>query len=584
MNGTVFRKTEYSVQNLLAYVEQGDIGLPELQRPFVWPDTKVRDLFDSMYRGYPIGTLLFWENGLPDHGRTIVSSGEKKAPKLLIVDGQQRITSLFAVMKGHPVVRKDRRKERIRIAFRPRDARFEVCNAAIENDPEWIADISGLWSSEKKRVRNAFFERLKSAKGLTPDEENALDAALERVENLAFFPVVALELSSSVSEEDVAQVFVRVNTTGTPLNQANFILTLMSVFWDTGRAELERFSAACQTPPSGQPTPFNPIFQPDPDRLLRVPIALGFRRARLEHVYALLRGKDLETNVFSEERRKQQFEVLEAAQQCALDLNHWHEYLNIVREAGFLRKDLVSSQYVLLYTYALFLIGSRDFKVEPHTLRRLMARWLFMSSLTGRYTDSPESSMDQDLADLRRLSTPGDFVQHFDRTIDNQFTEDFWTTTLPNDLQTSAVRHPAFFAYIAALVLLDAQAFYSFQRVRDLLNPELRGKKSGLDKHHLFPRAYLSARGIKDRRELNQIANLALVEWKDNEIIGAQPPSEYMPRLKARMPAEEDSWMRFWHALPDGWEEMDYHPFLEARRKMIADVIRKGFNKLKARG
>lgn len=582
MSGTVFYKTDWTVQNLLAYVEQGDIGLPELQRPFVWPDTKVRDLFDSMYRGYPIGTLLFWENGLPDHGRTITAPAGNKVPKLLIVDGQQRITSLFAVMRGHPVVRKGGQKERIRIAFRPRDSRFEVCNAAIENDPEWIADISGLWSPNKKMVRAAFFQRLKSAKGLAPDEEDALDAALDRVENLALFPVWALVLSSSVSEEDAAQVFVRINSTGASLNQANFILTLMSVFWEAGRAELERFSAGCRTPASGQrPTPFNRIFQPDPDRLLRVPIALGFRRARLEHVYALLRGKDLETKVFSEERREQQFKVLEAAQRYALDLNHWHEFLNIVREAGFLRKDLVSSQYVLLYTYALFLIGSRDFKVDPYTLRRLMARWLFMASLTGRYTDSPESSMDQDLADLRRLSTPEDFVQHFDRTIENQFTEDFWTTTLPNELQTSAVRHPAFFAYIAALVLLDAQAFYSFQRVRDLLNPELKGKKSGLDKHHLFPKAYLSARGIKDRRELNQVANLALVEWKDNEIIKARPPSEYMPKLKARMPPDEDLRMRFWHALPDRWEEMDYHTFLEARRKMIADVIRAGFSKLK---
>ena len=553
MNEMVFHKTDYNVQNLLAYVEQGDLGLPELQRPFVWPDTKVRDLFDSMYRGYPIGTFLFWQNRLSDHGRPISAHGAPRPPNLLIVDGQQRITSLFTVIKGLPVVRKDGEREKIRIAFRPRDGKFEVCNAAIERDPEWVADISGLWSPEKKQFRGAFFERLKVAKGLSAEEESRLEDALDRLEKLTFFQVVALVLAASVSEEDVAHVFVRVNSTGTRLNEANFILTLMSVFWDEGRSQLENFSQRCRAPSSARgPTPFNRIFQPEPDKLLRVPVALGFRRARLEHVYALLRGKDLETKVFSEERRAQQFRVLEEAQHYALDLTHWHEYLNVVREAGFLRKDLISSQYVLLYTYALYLIGHRDFRVEPHRLRRLMARWLFMASLTGRYTDSPESSMDRDLADLRRVSSPEEFVQHFDKAIEAEFTEDFWTTTLPNWLQTSSVRSPAFFSYVSALVLLDARAFYSFQRVKDLLDPELRGKKSSLDRHHLFPRAYLTAQKVTDRREVNQIANLALIEWRDNEVIGARPPHQYIDELRGRMKEGQDQEMRFWHARTGG--------------------------------
>lgn len=584
MSEIIFQKTEFSVQNLLAYVEMGDLGLPELQRPFVWPDSKVRDLFDSMYRGYPIGYFLFWENGLPDHGKPISPLTDQKVPKLLIVDGQQRITSLFAVIKGREILRKDGKRERIKIAFRPRDGKFEVSNAAIQKDPEWIADISPLWSPEWKKVVRTFFQRLREERGLSQEEEDRLDVAIERLRNLVHFPLVALVLSSRVDEESVAEVFVRINSKGTPLNQANFILTLMSVFWDEGRMKLENFCAQTRRPTLDVPSPFNRLFQPSADHLLRVSVALGFRRARLSHVYTILRGKDLETREFSEEKREQQFRILRKAQEHVLNLTNWHEFIKVIKQAGFRRKELISSQYALLYTYAFYLIGKHDFHVDPYTLRALMARWLFMVSLTGRYTDSPESRMEQDLADLRNLSTAEEFIRHFDEVIASEFTEDYWNITLPNELATASLRSPAFFAYYAALVLLDARAFFSKLKIAELLEPETRAKKSALDRHHLFPRAYLAKMGIQDRREVNQVANLALIEWSDNELIGDRPPREYMPRLRKRLSPNELAEMNFWHALPNGWEDMDYHDFLEARRKLMAQVIRRGFEKLQEGG
>lgn len=582
MSDLIFTKVDHTVQSLLSYVELGDLGLPELQRPFVWSDTKVRNLFDSMYRGYPIGTLLFWENGLPTHGRLISPISDQKVPKLLIVDGQQRITSLFAVIQGVPVVRKDGKRELIKIAFRPCDGKFEVWNAAIEKDPEWIPNITPLWSPESKATRKKFLERLRQERGITQQEEDHLDSAIDHLCNVRYFPIVALVLLSKVDEQDVAEVFVRINSAGTPLNQANFILTLMSVFWDKGRMQLEKFCNQARTPTlDTKPSPFNYLFQPNPDQLLRVPIALGFRRARLEHVYALLRGKDLETRRFSDEKRDQQFKILQEAQEYSLNLTYWHEFLNIIREAGFRRKELISSQYALLYTYALSLIGKRDFGVNHHTLRRALARWLFMVSLTGRYTDSPESTMEQDLANLRNLTNAQEFVAYLDRVISSQFTEDYWNISLPNQLATAAVRSPAFFAYYASLALLDAQAFFSKQKVADLLTPELKGKKSALDRHHLFPKAFLAERKITDRREVDQIANLALIEWSDNELIGAKAPCDYMPELLSRCSSEENEKMYFWHALPKGWEMMDYYEFLELRRRLMAQVIRKGFEELR---
>jgi len=583
MSEMLFKKVDYTLGNLIAYVEQGDIGLPELQRPFVWPDTKVRDLFDSLYRGYPVGYLLFWENGLPDQGRSISIVTGQKIPRLLVVDGQQRITSLYAVIKGHPVLDKNGERRRMRIAFRPKDGKFEVTNAAIERDPEWIADISLLWSPESKRVVREFFERLRREKGLTEEEEDHLDAAIDRLKNLLHFPLVALELSSNLDEESVAEIFVRINSKGTPLNQANFILTLMSVFWEDGRKALERFcDQARKVESDGKPSPYNPLFQPAPERLLRVSIALGFRRARLADAYAVLRGRDLQTREFSPQKRDEQFRILMEAQKSALDLTNWHEFIKVVLQAGYRRRDLISSEYSLLYSYALCLIGKRDFLVPLHDLRSIIAQWFFMVSLTGRYTDSPETQMDQDLADLRGLSTAQEFINLLQRKIDNVFTSDFWNITLPNNLATASRRNTAFLAYRASLVLLDARAFFSKYKIRELLDPFFKPQKAALDLHHLFPKAYLAKLGIQERREVDQVANLVVAEWADNTLlIGDKPPGEYMPRLKEGWKPEEIEQMYFWHALPEGWETMTYPEFLEERRKLMARVIRQGFEKLR---
>jgi uncharacterized protein with ParB-like and HNH nuclease domain len=147
---TCFKRVDYDLSGLLHYIDIGDIGLPEIQRPFVWSNAKVRDLFDSMYRGFPVGYLLFWENASPN-GSKRIGVGEKAHanPSRLIVDGQQRLTSLFAVFRGQSVLDEDFKNRQIEIAFRPRDGKFEVADAAIRRDPEWIANISSLWCSGK---------------------------------------------------------------------------------------------------------------------------------------------------------------------------------------------------------------------------------------------------------------------------------------------------------------------------------------------------------------------------------------------------------------------------------------------------
>jgi len=587
MSETLFKKIDYTLNKLLEDVQIGEIGLPEIQRPFVWPNTKVRDLFDSMYCGYPIGYLLFWANGMPGVHRHIGTDSKQITPRLLIVDGQQRLTSLYAVLKGVPVIRQDFRKERIQIAFCPRTGQFAVADAAVRHNPEWLSDISILWSKDTSRgrvVRN-FVNSLRQSRTVDEAEEERLAEAIDRLYDLHNYPLTALELSSSVTEEQVAEVFVRVNSKGTPLNQADFILTLMSVFWDEGRAQLERFCRETHQPSVGKPSPFNHFIQPQPDQLLRTGVAVGFRRARLEYVYSILRGKDLETGQFSDERREQQFVVLRQAQDYALDLQNWHDFFKVLTLAGFRRADHISSTNALLYAYAFYLIGQRDFKVDNFTLRNLMARWFFMVSLTARYTDSPESRMEQDLADLRSLTTAQQFVAHINRVIATTLTEDYWNINLPTALATSSARSPALFAYYAALYRLGARVLFSEMTVAEMMDPLSHAKRAPLERHHLFPRAYLiKSLGIKDDRDINQIANLALVEWSDNIDILDLPPTHYLPKYLQRFSEKDLEDMYFWHALPPGWEAMEYRSFLEERRRRMAQVIRTAFEQLPEAG
>jgi len=281
------------------------------------------------------------------------------------------------------------------------------------------------------------------------------------------------------------------------------------------------------------------------------------------------------------EQRERQFEILRQAQGYTLDLQNWHEFFKVLKRAGYPSDQLISSQMAVLYTYALWLIGKRDFGVDPYRLREVMARWFFMAALTGRYTGSPETRMEQDMALLRGTTTADDFMSVLDQQIAAVLTRDYWEVSLPNELETAAARNTGQFAYYATLCLLNAPVLYSRMKVTELLDPSTRAKKSALERHHLFPRRYLQRIGIKQNRLINQVANYALVEWSDNIRISDRDPREYVPEMEKRFSPQELAEMYDWHALPEHWYEMDYQTFLEERRKGIANVIRRGFLQLK---
>jgi hypothetical protein len=307
---------------------------------------------------------------------------------------------------------------------------------------------------------------------------------------------------------------------------------------------------------------------------------LGFNRGRLKSVYQVLRGKDPNTEVVSPVRREAQFDRLRESQPTVLDLTHWHQFFSALVGAGFRTRELISSDNAILYSYAIYLIGKTRYRVPERILQKLMGRWFYAVTLSGRYTGSPETVMDGDLNRLKDLGDADAFVDVLERIIQGTLTRDFWSITLPNQLDTSAARSPELFAYHASQNILGALVLFSHKRISDLLDPTVAARKRALERHHLFPRAWLERNGVSDLKQINQVGNLALLEWPENIDIGDDPPSEYLPKIRRRFdPATWTAMCRL-HALPDGWETLSYQEFLAQRRRLMAEVIREGFERV----
>ncbi|UUA87203.1 GmrSD restriction endonuclease domain-containing protein [Corynebacterium pseudogenitalium] len=587
---SIFRTVPWDVQQLVNDVHSGRIQLPDLQRPFVWPTSKVRDLFDSMYRGYPVGELMFWDVAADGESRSI-SGDANFIGQHQIIDGQQRLTSLYAAIKGFPVRDVNYNEKRIRIAFNPFSEKFEVRTPPIAKSPEWVEDISTYFASSYK-ARKAFFKRYEESGGtLSDEEEEAVHDVFSKLSGLEKYRFNVVHLQSEADKRLVADVFVRINSEGVRLKAYDYILTWLSVFWPEGREQIEEFSRNSRMSPAHassalgkeiQWTAHNPYIDVENGHLVRAMVAVGQRRGRLQDAYAALQAKDRHTGRVNSERQERELGLLKDALPVVVDHTNWTEFIRSIQAAGFRTNRNVTSHMNIIYSYVIFLLGRNDFDVELARLRALVARWLFMSQLTARYTGSSESQIQKDLDQIAALDK-GDadgFEELLNRTISTQLTEDYWRFNLPQNLVTSgAALSPHYQCYLAALNILDAKMFMLNERVRDWMDPNQPAAK-GTEGHHLFPRKYLEkVLGITDFKRINQVANFAPTDWATNIHISDRAPKDYWQELvEKRAPDEE--WLKqqmYWHAIPEGWENMSYDEFLSNRRSLIAQVIRDAF-------
>lgn len=590
MGKELFDNIPSKVADILSDVKNGRVGLPDLQRPFVWQDNKVRELLDSMMKGYPIGYIMLWAS--PDDYENTVHIGKNekiyKRPNDLVIDGQQRLTALLAAMYGVTIMDKNYKERAIRISFNPLTREFAVWTPAFEKNPEWISEISQVFAADEEhnisKFRKAYIKIVNEGRAknneeeLTEDEEDRIEENINDLLNLGIYSLPTLKINSKANEENVADIFVRVNSGGQNLTEKNFIETLIAVYDNAVHDKINQFCADSRIPANG--TSFNQILQVDPSHLIRMSVGVGFRRARLRYVYMLLRGKNLKTGEITQNIREENLKIFKESLDMVTNLNNWHAFMNLFASAGYLKGSFVASSNAVVFSYVLYLIGKYDYKVSSVELQKIISKWIFMSTITGFYTGSTESQVEKQFADLRDVHNADEFVVYLDSVIANRFTDDYFEYSLLSELNSSSATSPAWYGYIAAINVLGTPMLFSTAPLSQYFILGTSGDKNSIDKHHIFPKNYLGKIGYNNDRDRNQIANFTYLDYATNIDISDAPPTEYVSRYRDKLGEEGYKLACKQNALPENFEQLSYPEFLIKRRILMAQIVKKAYDKL----
>lgn len=590
MSNELFSYQDNKIRELLNDVENGKIGLPDLQRPFVWKDSKVRDLLDSMIKGYPIGYVMLWSSPEEYDNTKQIGIGDKRCrkPEYLVIDGQQRLTALLAAVYGIKVVDKNFKARQIKISYNPLIMKFAVWTQAEEKDAEWIKSIRDVFKAYEEgdivRLRREYISNLNESRAkkellpLSAQEEYEIEKNLNSLAMLREYSLPTLKISSKANEEDVAEIFVRVNSGGQNLKEKNFIETLIAVYDNEIYDIMQDFSSKSRIADNG--TSFNPILDVDPAHLIRMAVGFGFKRARLKYAYMLLRGKDLKTGEVTDKTREENLVIFKNALSVVTNLSHWHQFVNIVKKAGYLNKSIIPSTNAIVYSYILYLIGKIEYKLSYEILTSLISKWVFMAMVSRLYTDSPESEVEREFADLRTVHNAAEFEKYLNKEIENRFTKEYFVHTLPNELNTSTAVSPAWYGYVAAQNILGVNALFSTIPQSQFFSYGSNDKKKAIDKHHIFPKNYLKSIGYAHDRDRNQTANFTFLEAGDNILISDKAPNIYSIKFKEKLGEETYFKHLSAHAIPHNFEDLEYQDFLFQRRIVMAEIIQKAFERL----
>lgn len=590
MGKELFTNIPSKIGDLLADVRNGKIGLPDLQRPFVWKDNKARDLLDSMMKGYPIGYVMLWQSPEDYESAGHIGGNDKifHAPEALVIDGQQRLTVLLAAICGIKVRDKDYKERIIRIAFQPLTREFAVWTPAYERNPEWISAVSEVFQADevhavskfrKRFIQNCNAGREKNGRPLlTDEEEEIIETNLNDLLNLNIYTLPTLKINTKATEADVADIFVRVNSGGQKLSEKNFIETLLAVYDNDVHDAIEDFCVASRIPQDR--TAYNFILKVDPSHLIRMAVAVGFHRARLQYAYMLLRGKNLDTGVFSQTEMEKNLNTFKDALKKVMNLNSWHQFMGLFTEAGYLNRSMISSANAVVFCYVLYLLGKHEYKVPAATLTKIIKKWIFMSTITSFYTGSTESQVEKQFADFRAIHDAEAFVAYLDNVIRTRFNEDYFAVTLPSEFVTTSATSPVWFGYLSALNVLGTPMLFSTTTLAAKMLPGASGDKKAVDKHHIFPKHYLEQIGFTDDRDRNQLANFTYLDYQTNIDISDDAPTKYVGTYREKLGEDDYRKTCAENALPEDFENLSYPEFLEQRRTLMAGIVKKAYEKL----
>ena len=595
-----FEVNSIMVNTLMAYVSDNTIAIPEIQRPFVWDSTKVRDLIDSLYKGYPVGYIITWKNP-----NVKLKDGTTSEGKQILIDGQQRVTALSAALLGKEVLDSEYKKKRIKIAFNIKDETFAVATPATEKSNEWINDISDFL----KPGNIDFFEYIKNYSDISGLKPNEINTRINKLTSILNSSIGRIELSSQIDIDVVTEIFVRINSKGVELSQADFALSKISVNKEFEgndiRKAIDYFSHFLQTPQDyifikQNDTEFtkknifskiewahkydDDLYKPTYKDVLRVAFTYKFKRGKLQDLVSLLSGRDFETREYKQDIVEASFKNLYEGVKDFVNEINYKRFIMIAKSTGIINESLKRSQNVINFGYILYLL-MKEKNYNSNIIETCVRRWIVYAILTQRYSGSPESKFDYDIKKLNDCENILDYIKLQEEA---ELSEAFWEKILPDKLNTSVTSSNYWKLFVACLIKSASKAFLSKHlTVRDLI--EQRG-----DVHHIFPKDYLIKQGIAIQQRYNQIANYTYIQQEINIAISNKAPAEYFMELEKQVNGgnniygcinnEKDLTTNLEeNAIPCYIKNMtyeNYDEFLEERRNLMANKLRNYYNSL----
>lgn len=610
MQGEKFTTTSMTISAILGLIKANDIAIPEIQRPFVWKSKQVRDLIDSLYKGFPVGYIILWKNPNVKLKDGTISSGKK-----VLIDGQQRITALMTAIAGREIFNEEYKLCRIKIAFNPIAALsgddeaelFAVQTPAHIKSKHWIPDIAEIFSDEFSR-----FKFICDYCSNNPDiiTHEQLDSILTKLNAIRTQSIGIIELSESLEIDIVTDIFVRINSKGTTLNQGDFVMSKIAADelhgGNTLRKIIDYFSHLAVVPSYYEyilshdkdfcsksenyikklewlKNDSETVYDPQCDDIIRVVFMQQFKRAKLAELVKMLSGRDFETREFKEEIIEDTYKKLFNGVLGFINEYNFKQFIITIKSAGFISNKLINSNMAIDFAYALYLILHETKEVSVSEIKHIVQRWYVLSVLTGRYSSSPESAFAKDLRQIGELGV----VKTLQNIEDAILSDNFWNVQIPQDLTNTSTNNPTYLVYLAAQVYFNDISLLSQNiRVKELI--ELGG-----DVHHIFPKQYLKKKEFEKNR-YNQEANYVYLDRPVNVSIGMDAPNIYFNKALTQCQTgefvcgsikdkEELKRNLQMNCIPEEIFEMDYtryNEFLEKRRTLMADKIKRYYYSL----
>lgn len=511
-------RTDKPVSVLLEELDRGELGLPEIQRSYVWNRPQARDLIDSLYREYPSGLILLWKpEELPElRGGSFEQTSERRL-NYLILDGQQRLTSLERVFDG-----------KINVYFNVEDEVFQIYSAKLKANPLWVS-VRDVVNRGAVKVWRALRERLDSQPG--DIEESRLDEYLDRLSRLEKvkeyrYPVMIIHTDDY---EEVTESFIRINSRGTRLRRAELAMAQLAFHWPG--AIVKEFEAALDDYEQAN-------YDLEARFLMRCFVAVGTNQSRFRYLGALW--------------KKSQAELEDIWKRTKRAVDHTINFLK--NNAGIESSRWIPSVNALVPLVVYF--SKKGGRLSEAEARRLLF-WFLEATIHGRFTGSPETKIDQDLRAIVGPTPLDDMIANLRRGIAG-------LDITPEMIEGKYQRHS--FVPLVFVIFRRNEARDWFTGT--VLSSTNVGPEHQLELHHIFPRAVLKQADKYESHEIDDLANIAFLSQKANRTILKSPPNEYLPerekeRLQAQLvPLDKDLW------------SIDrFRDFLVERRGLLTEAI-----------